>query len=240
MIGRIIKEAREKVGISAEKLGEMTYLSRQAIFYYETGKRKIPIDMLMKFSRILNLNIMIAKGDLIIMENNNKTINETVTTIEDIKERFVKQFKYTNNILLNEMFGITTDMFEEEYDADVIWRHFSTDLDIMHIDEDSFTVDDLKKLFENPDNYGYWTFEIETKDEAFEFSVNFKIKNKEVFTSYINDYIDSEYFNLEDSLKENFDIAGVVDEILRTITYCQNSVTSHLIIGDITVTDIIY
>lgn len=240
MIGRIIKETRGKLGISAEKLGDMTYLSRQAIFYYETGKRKIPVDMLMKFSRILNLNIMIAKGELIIMENNNKTINQTILTIENIKERFIKQFKYTNNIHLDEMFGVTIDMFEQEYEANTFWRYFSTDLDLMNIDEDSFTVDDLKKLFKNPDNFGYWTFEIETNDEAFEFSINFKIRNKEVFTSYINDYIDSEYFNLEDSLKENFDIAGVVDEILRTITYCQNSVTSHLIIGDITVTDIIY
>lgn len=240
MIGRIIKNKREQLGISAEALGNMMYLSRQAIHYYESGKRKIPLDVLLQFSKILDLKIIIVKGELIIMENTNTKIDNTLLTLEDIKNRFNKQFQYSDIIFLNEMFGTTIDMFEKEFDAYVLWRHFGTDLNLLYIDDDSFTVEKLKKLFENPDNFGYWTFEVQTENSVFEFSVNFKIRNKEVFTSYINDYIDSEYFDLQESLKENLDIAGVVDDILRTITYCNNDITAHLLIGDIKTTNIIY
>ena len=63
------------------------------------------------------------------------------------------------------------------------------------------------------------------------FTVNFNIRNKDVFNRYINDYIDSEFFDLDSEKEQVSDFSELVDNILRTVTYCQNDITSHLISG---------
>lgn len=241
MIGNSIRNFREKNNLSVEKLGELTNLTRQAIYNYEKNKREPSLGIIAMLSKVLNFNLIVSEGEILIMEKNN--IKETVTTIKEIKERFAKQFKYTNNIYLDEFYGSTIDMFEEEYGANVLWHHFGCDINwetIDNIDIDNISKKDVKEFFKNPDNFSYWTFEIITPENTFMFSVNFKIKNKEIFTKYINEYIDSEYFDLKAEIEKECDFNGIVYEILRTITYCENDVTKHLIIGDIQITDILY
>lgn len=72
------------------------------------------------------------------------------------------------------------------------------------------------------------------------FTVNFNIRNKDVFNRYINDYIDSEFFDLDSEKEQVSDFSELVDNILRTVTYCQNNITSHLIVGDIKVMDVVH
>lgn len=242
MLGKSIKHFREKANVSVEQLSQLSNLTRQAIYNYEKNKREPSLAILANLSKILKFNILISEGDIMVMSNN-KTIEETKVTLEQIKERFINQFKYTQNILLNEMFGITIDMFEEEYESDVLWRHFSCAIDLYELDSidiDTVTKEDIKKFFKNPDNFSYWTFEVMTLEEVFIFSVNFKIRNKDVFNQYINDYIDSEFFDLDSEKEQVSDFSELVDNILRTVTYCQNNITSHLIVGDIKVMDVVH
>lgn len=243
MIGKSIKHFREKANISVEKLCELSNLTRQAIYNYEKNKREPSLSVIANLSKILKFNLLISEGDVIVVSNENKTIEETKLTLDNIKERFINQFKYSQNIFLDEMYGTTIDMFENEYNCSVLWHHFGYDIDFQKIDNiDIYKIskEDIKDFFKNPDNFSYWTFEIITQEATFLFSVNFKIRNKEVFNKYINDYIDSEYFDLESEREKEDDFNGIVYEILRTITYCQNDVTKHLIVGDIKVTDLIY
>jgi len=242
MLGKSIKHFREKANVSVEQLSQLSNLTRQAIYNYEKNKREPSLAILANLSKILKFNILISEGDIMVMSNN-KTIEETKVTLEQIKERFINQFKYTQNILLNEMFGITIDMFEEEYESDVLWRHFSCGIDLYELDSidiDTVTKEDIKKFFKNPDNFSYWTFEVMTLEEVFIFSVNFNIRNKDVFNRYINDYIDSEFFDLDSEKEQVSDFSELVDNILRAVTYCQNNITSHLIVGDIKVMDVVY
>lgn len=243
MIGKSIKHFREKANISVEKLGELTNLTRQSIYNYEKDKREPSLGIIAGLSKILKFNLLISEGEIMVISNENKTIKEAKMTLNDIKERFVNQFKYTQNIFLDELFGTTIDMFENEYNCNVLWHHFGCDIDFDKVnDMDIYKIskEKIKEFFKNPDNFSYWTFEVITPEEVFMFSINFKMRNKEVFTSYVNDYIDSEYFDLEAEREREDDFNGIVYEILRTITYCENDITKHLIVGDIKITDKLY
>lgn len=243
MIGKSIKYFREKANISVEELGELTNLTRQSIYNYEKDKREPSLGIIASLSKTLKFNLLISEGEIMVISNENKTIKEAKMTLNDIKERFEKQFKYTQNIFLDELFGTTIDMFENEYNCNVLWHHFGCDIDFDKVnDMDIYKIskENIKEFFKNPDNFSYWTFEVITPEEAFMFSINFKMRNKEIFTSYVNDYIDSEYFDLEAEREREYDFNGIVYEILRTITYCENDITKHLIVGDIKITDKLY
>lgn len=178
-----------------------------------------------------------------VISNENKTIKEAKMTLNDIKERFTNQFKYTQNIFLDELFGITINMLESEYDCNVLWHHFRHDIDydkVNDIDICKVSKEDIKEFFKNPDNFSYCTFGIMTPDVVFSFNVNFKMRNKEMFTEYINNYIDSEYFDLESEREKEYNFSGMVNEILRTIVYRISDITENLIVGDIKINDKLY
>ena len=56
-IGKRIKELRESIGVSQQKLAELLKVSRPTITQIEKGERKISADELIKLSEIFNLSI---------------------------------------------------------------------------------------------------------------------------------------------------------------------------------------
>ena len=57
LIGKRIKELREKTGINQQKLSEMLRISRPTISQIENGERKLTADELIKLSTIFNISI---------------------------------------------------------------------------------------------------------------------------------------------------------------------------------------
>ena len=56
-IGKRIKELRESIGVSQQKLAELLKVSRPTITQIEKGERKISADELIKLSEIFNLSV---------------------------------------------------------------------------------------------------------------------------------------------------------------------------------------
>ena len=125
MIGKWIKESREAKGLSQNKLAELMYTTRQCISHYENGRRQSPsLEILREFSRVLDLTILIEKGEVI------KVKKETgiTQTIELIRDRLEQQFNYTSRITVGELVGQVVDLIENEFDIEFIgWRGFLPD-----------------------------------------------------------------------------------------------------------------
>ena len=56
-LGEMIKEAREKAGLTQEQLGEKLFISKQAISNWELGKSEIGDESIERLNEILGLNI---------------------------------------------------------------------------------------------------------------------------------------------------------------------------------------
>ena len=115
MIGQWIKESRKAKGLSQEKLAEIMYTSKQNIRHYESGNRENPtLNTLRDFSRVLDLNLLIEKGEVIKM---NKETG-VVQTIDEFRNRLEQQFKYTNQITIEELVGQVMSLAEEEFEGE--------------------------------------------------------------------------------------------------------------------------
>ncbi len=52
----ILKQRRKELGLTQTQVGERVGVTSQAIFNYESGKRKISDEMLLKLSKVLNIS----------------------------------------------------------------------------------------------------------------------------------------------------------------------------------------
>ncbi len=56
-IGRCIRDVRKENKITQEELGKQLGLTKSAIVNYETGIRKVPVDVLAKFSKTYHISL---------------------------------------------------------------------------------------------------------------------------------------------------------------------------------------
>lgn len=81
-IGNSIRYIRKEHKLTQEQLGKLLGLTKSAIVNYETGIRKIPVDVLVKFTNLYGISIdrMIKKqktlADVIQSETGNITLTE--------------------------------------------------------------------------------------------------------------------------------------------------------------------
>lgn len=52
-----VKRIRENAGITQSNLARLIGVSQEALSRYETGKRKIPVDVAIKIAKELNTNV---------------------------------------------------------------------------------------------------------------------------------------------------------------------------------------
>lgn len=61
-LGKIMKEERIRQGLSQQELAEVAGVSKRAIAYWETGKRKMSVESADKIFRNLHKEIVIGKS----------------------------------------------------------------------------------------------------------------------------------------------------------------------------------
>lgn len=60
-VEKILKEERVKQGISQQQLADMTGVTKRAISYWETGRRKMTVDSADKIFKTLHVSIILGE-----------------------------------------------------------------------------------------------------------------------------------------------------------------------------------
>ena len=60
-VEKILKEERVKQGISQQQLADMTGVTKRAISYWETGRRKMTVDSADKIFKALHVSIILGE-----------------------------------------------------------------------------------------------------------------------------------------------------------------------------------
>ena len=222
MIGQWIKESRKAKGLSQEKLAEIMYTSKQNIRHYESGNRENPtLNTLRDFSRVLDLNLLIEKGEVIKM---NKETG-LAQTIELVRARLEQQFQYTDRIPVGEMVTQVMNLVENEFDVTFIgWRAFLPDVpvEIENPKEEDWV------MFFGQTCWGRFEFDIEFNEGSYIQGITFEIEDPERFAELMMPYLPQTEMEWE-NFSDVFLWADVVNQALKN---------SFVEIGDLIISDI--
>ena len=183
MIGNWIKKSREEKGLSQNELAELMNTTRQNISHYENGRRESPsIDVLKEFSNVLDLSILIEKGEIIKM----KTSNKHIQTIKESKKRLARQFEYTGTITIEELLNQVISLVENEFSFDYpAWRAFIPKDYV----EGLGSVDADWETFFKDNHWGRFEFDFELEEAGYIQAISFEIVNKNEFSNILSRFI---------------------------------------------------
>lgn len=183
MIGKWIKESREEKGLSQNELAELMSTTRQNISHYENGRRESPsIDVLKEFSNVLDLSILIEKGEIIKM----KTSNKHIQTIKESKKRLARQFEYTGTITIEELLNQVISLVENEFSFDYpTWRAFIPKDYV----EGLGSVDADWETFFKDNRWGRFEFDFELEEAGYIQAISFEIVEKDTFAHILSQFI---------------------------------------------------
>jgi transcriptional regulator with XRE-family HTH domain len=94
-IGKKLKKKRIEVKLSQEKIAEKLDVDYRQIYYYETGKSKIPLDNLLKLCEFFNVDIYYFLGDIkkekqenlsVINYPDNPELEKIIVTVKEVYE----------------------------------------------------------------------------------------------------------------------------------------------------------
>ena len=183
MIGNWIKKSREEKGLSQNELAELMNTTRQNISHYENGRRESPsIDVLKEFSNVLDLSILIEKGEIIKM----KTSNKHIQTIKESKKRLARQFEYTGTITIEELLNQVISLVENEFTL-----HYSTSRAFIPKDyvEGLGSVDADWETFFKDNRWGRFEFDFELEEAGYIQAISFEIVEKDTFAHILSQFI---------------------------------------------------
>lgn len=183
MIGNWIKKSREEKGLSQNELAELMNTTRQNISHYENGRRESPsIDVLKEFSNVLDLSILIEKGEIIKM----KTSNKHIQTIKESKKRLARQFEYTGTITIEELLNQVISLVENEFSFDYpTWRAFIPKDYV----EGLGRVDADWEAFFKDNRWGRFEFDFELEEAGYIQAISFEIVEKDTFAHILSQFI---------------------------------------------------
>ena len=183
MIGNWIKKSREEKGLSQNELAELMNTTRQNISHYENGRRESPsIDVLKEFSNVLDLSILIEKGEIIKM----KTSNKHIQTIKESKKRLARQFEYTGTITIEELLNQVISLVENEFSFDYpTWRAFIPKDYV----EGLGSVDADWETFFKDNRWGRFEFDFELEEAGYIQAISFEIVEKDTFAHILSQFI---------------------------------------------------
>lgn len=183
MIGNWIKKSREEKGLSQNELAELMNTTRQNISHYENGRRESPsIDVLKEFSNVLDLSILIEKGEIIKM----KTSNKHIQTIKESKKRLARQFEYTGTITIEELLNQVISLVENEFSFDYpTWRAFIPKDYV----EGLGRVDADWETFFKDNRWGRFEFDFELEEAGYIQAISFEIVEKDTFAHILSQFI---------------------------------------------------
>ena len=183
MIGNWIKKSREEKGLSQNELAELMNTTRQNISHYENGRRESPsIDVLKEFSNVLDLSILIEKGEIIKM----KTSNKHIQTIKESKKRLARQFEYTGTITIEELLNQVISLVENEFSFDYpTWRAFIPKDYV----EGLGRVDADWETFFKDNHWGRFEFDFELEEAGYIQAISFEIVEKDTFAHILSQFI---------------------------------------------------
>ena len=183
MIGNWIKKSREEKGLSQNELAELMNTTRQNISHYENGRRESPsIDVLKEFSNVLDLSILIEKGEIIKM----KTSNKHIQTIKESKKRLARQFEYTGTITIEELLNQVISLVENEFSFDYpTWRAFIPQDYV----EGLGRVDADWETFFKDNRWGRFEFDFELEEAGYIQAISFEIVEKDTFAHILSQFI---------------------------------------------------
>ena len=226
MIGKWIKESREAKGLSQNQLAELMCTTRQCISHYENGRRQSPsLEVLKEFSRVLDLNLLIEKGEVIKM---NKETG-VVQTIDEFRNRLEQQFKYTNQITIEELVGQVMSLAEEEFEVKYpTWRAFLPKELLPDVENPK--EEDWLTYFTNPDfGWGRFEFDIEFRGGNYIQGISFKMKNPKCFAEIMMGFLPQ----TDEEWEEFSDIYLWTDVVREAIYSTLGDELFGLIISDI-------
>ncbi len=106
-IGRKIRELREKLGISQQKLAEQLKVSRPTVSQMENDERKICVEELIKLSKIFNLSVGnlldLEKQPEVILREGKEKKKETLQIRINVPRKNFKKFKEVFLYILNKV-----------------------------------------------------------------------------------------------------------------------------------------
>ena len=106
-IGRKIRELREKLGISQQKLAEQLKVSRPTVSQMENDERKICVEELIKLSKIFNLSVGnlldLEKQPEVILREEKEKKKETLQIRINVPQKNLKKFKEVFLYILNKV-----------------------------------------------------------------------------------------------------------------------------------------
>lgn len=146
-IGNNIKKYRKKMGITQQKLAEMSNMSRNALINYENNKREIGIKTLNNIANALNVSIetlLDLEYEDISQDCSVLVKKEDGRIINDLEEYIGNQYLITNIMDLYETIG----SFE----------------DINLSKDDEFMYSNIIELFETSMNYVSYMYDRYAKD----------------------------------------------------------------------------
>lgn len=183
MIGNWIKKSREEKGLSQNELAELMNTTRQNISHYENGRRESPsIDVLKEFSNVLDLSILIEKGEIIKM----KTSNKHIQAIKESKKRLARQFEYTGTITIEELLNQVISLVENEFSFDYpTWRAFIPKDYV----EGLGRVDADWETFFKDNRWGRFEFDFELEEAGYIQAISFEIVEKDTFAHILSQFI---------------------------------------------------
>ena len=203
MIGKWIKDCREEKGLSQNELAELLYTTRQNISHYENGRRlNSTLDLLKDLSNVLDFSILIEKGEIVKMSQPNQTIQ----TIQTLKQRLAEQFQYTGEITIDELINQINQLANKEFNHEPTWRAFLPKEDESEIeaDFDNWSSTLMKK------ERGRFEFDFELDGNNYIQGISFEIISPESFSDIICPYLkgtvieeESFWFDIVDSAVKN-------------------------------------
>lgn len=106
-IGRRVKDLREGLGMSQQKLAEMLGVSRPTISQLETGVRKLSADEILKLSQVFNISVDMVldpkkKPEVVLVEAKRRPETKPSLRI-NVPRRNLKKFKEVLLYILNKV-----------------------------------------------------------------------------------------------------------------------------------------
>lgn len=104
--GHKIKELRNSHNITQEEMSEIMGISKTSVVNYETGTRKVPLSMIIKFAEffkvsvdnLINVNITSNRNEHMILSNNPKVIANTNRWYKEVGDLFLNDEEMTELI----------------------------------------------------------------------------------------------------------------------------------------------
>lgn len=100
-IGEIIKILREKKQLSRETLANELFKSRQTIYNYEHGKRKMDVELFAYILNYFNATVMIKENEIILLEDiiMKNTKLEQILALNNIRDGIMCNLIQEKNVL---------------------------------------------------------------------------------------------------------------------------------------------